>query len=34
MGARQSYPRPPHVNVTEAQRAKMKEALEQMKRLG
>jgi 4-hydroxy-tetrahydrodipicolinate synthase len=34
MGARQSYPRPPHVDVNETQKAKMKEALEQMKQLG
>ena len=34
MGTRQTYPRPPHVDVTETQKAKMKEALEQMKQLG
>jgi 4-hydroxy-tetrahydrodipicolinate synthase len=34
MGTRQTYPRPPHVDVTETQKAKMTEALEQMKQLG
>ena len=34
MGTRQTYPRPPHVDVTETQKARMKEALEQMKQLG
>ena len=34
MGTRQTYPRPPHGDVTETQKAKMKEALEQMKQLG
>jgi len=33
MGTRQTYPRPPYVDVTEEQKAKMKEALEQMKQL-
>jgi 4-hydroxy-tetrahydrodipicolinate synthase len=34
MGTRQTYPRPPHVDVTETQKAKMKEALEQLKQMG
>ncbi len=34
MGARQTYARPPHVDPTDEQKAKMKEALEQMKQLG
>jgi len=34
MGTRQTYPRPPHGDVTETLKAKMKEALEQMKQLG
>ena len=34
MGTRQTYPRPPHVDVSDEQKAKMKEALEQMKQLG
>ncbi len=34
MGTRPTYARPPHVNPTESQKAKMKEALEQMKQSG
>lgn len=34
MGTRQTYQRPPHVDVTDEQKVKMKEALEQMKQLG
>jgi dihydrodipicolinate synthase/N-acetylneuraminate lyase len=34
IGTRQTYQRPPHADVTDEQKAKMKAALEQMKRLG
>jgi hypothetical protein len=34
MGTRQTYQRPPHADVTDDQKAKMKVALEKMKQLG
>lgn len=34
IGTRQTYQRPPHADVTDEQKARMKPALEQMKRLG
>ena len=34
MGTRQTYQRPPHIDVTEEQKAMIKEKIEQLKQMG